>query len=303
MLLQQLITFCRVVETGSFTRAGELLNLSQPAVTRQVAALEDEFGGQLLERQGRSLHLTPSGQVVYHHARQAAAVVEACRAQVAMLSHPDRGHVHVACVTTTGLFTLPSLMAQFNAQYPAARFHVWSGRVADVMDRVLEGESDLGLVTMPVTHPRLDSLPLFRDRVILVAAPHVAQDLPNPIPLEVLAELEMIGYQAPSRFRTLVEATLEQVGVYPQVAMEFDSHEAVKTMVVLGYGAAMVPESAVSAELRSGALVELQVQTLPEIARTTCMLLRRDGGARGPAVTNFIRLVLDHYTGKAAPED
>lgn len=300
MLLQQLVTFCRVVETGSFTRAGELLNLSQPAVTRQVAALEDEFGESLLERQGRALHLTPAGQVVYHHARRAAAVVDSCRSEVAMLSLPDRGHVHVACVTTTGLFTLPALMAEFNARFPAVRFHVWSGRVSSVMDRVLEGESDLGLVTTPVTHPRLDSMPLFKDRVIMVAAPHVAADLADPLPLESLAELQMISYQAPSRFRTLVEAALEQVGVYPQVAMEFDSHEAVKTMVVLGYGVAMVPESAVSTELGAGALREVQVAGLPEIARTTCMLLRRDGGSRSPAVSNFIKLVLDRYTGPAA---
>lgn len=298
MLLQQLITFCRVVESGSFTRAGELLNLSQPAVTRQVAALEDEFGGPLLERQGRALHVTPAGQIVYRHARRAAAVVEACRAEVAMLSHPDRGTINVACVTTTGLFTLPALMAEFNARFPAVRFHVWSGRVAGVMDRVLEGESDLGLVTMPVTHPRLDSLPLFRDRVVLVAAPRVARDLPNPLPLESLAELEMISYQAPSRFRTLVESALEQVGVYPQVAMEFDSHEAVKMMVVMGYGAAMVPESCVGAELKSGALVEIKVENLPEIARTTSMLLRRDGGTAVPAVRNFINLVIDRYSGE-----
>lgn len=301
MILQQLITFCRVVEAGSFTRAGELLNLSQPAVTRQVAALEAEFGTVLLERQGRSLHLTPAGQVVYHHARRAAAVVEACRAEVAMLAHPDRGHISVAAVTTTGLFTLPALMAEFNARFPHVRFHVWSGRVAGVMDRVLEGESDLGLITTPVTHPRLDAVPLFRDRVILVAAPPVAAPLAQPLPLEQLAELEMISYQAPSRFRTLVEAALEQVGVYPQVAMEFDSHEAVKTMVLLGYGVAMVPESAVSAELAAGQLVEVQVQGLPEIARTTCMLLRRDGGSRSPAVANFIKLVLDRYTGRRQP--
>ena len=65
MLLQQLITFARVVELGSFTRAGELLNLSQPAVTRQVAALEREFGTPLVERAGRKIAVTPAGQVVY----------------------------------------------------------------------------------------------------------------------------------------------------------------------------------------------------------------------------------------------
>lgn len=295
MLLQQLITFCRVVEAGSFTRAAELLNLTQPAVTRQVAALEAEFGEPLLDRQGRHFRLTRAGEIVYAHARRAVALVDSARRQVEALNHPEQGQVSIACVTTTGLFTLPGLLAAFTRQYPAVRVRVWSGKIAAVMDRVLDGESDLGLVTMPVTHPRLESVPLFQDRVVLVASPARAADLPQPLTLLDLAGLEMIAYQAPSRFRTLIEAQLESVGIYPQVAMEFDSHEAVKTMVLLGYGVAMVPESTVRSELEAGTLVELRVEGLPAMHRTTCMLLRRDPHPRPRAVENFIRLVQERY--------
>lgn len=301
MYLQQLITFCRVVESGSLTRAGELLNLSQPAVTRQVAALEAEYHSTLLERQGRSLRLTPAGQVVYSHARRILTVLEQSKEAVAALAHPERGQVSIACVTTVGLFTLPALLRSFSEQYPDVRFRIWSGRINGVMDHVLEGEADLGLVTMPVTHPRLDSVPLFRDPVVLVAAPDLAQRLPQPLPLEQLAELEMITYQAPSRFRTVIEAHLEEAGVYPRVAMEFDSHEAVKTMVQLGYGVALVPESAVLDVLESGRLVTLQVQGLPQFARTTSMVLKRDAVGRSPAAANFIRLVLERYGGADLP--
>lgn len=302
MLLQQLITFCRVVEAGSFTRAAELLNLTQPAVTRQVAALEAELGEPLLDRQGRHFRLTAAGEIVYEHARRVVAVVDSARRQVEALSSPEQGQVSIACVTTTGLFTLPSLLAAFSRQYPAVRIRVWSGKIAAVMDRVLDGESDLGLVTMPVTHPRLESVPLFRDRVVLVASPPQAARLPSPLTLAHLAELDMIAYQAPSRFRTLIEAHLETVGVYPRVAMEFDSHEAVKTMVLLGYGVAMVPESTVRAELDSGALIELRVEGLPPLHRITSMLLRRNAAPRARAVENFIRLVLERY-GAVGAED
>ncbi len=127
MMLQHLITFARVVELGSFTRAGELLNLSQPAVTRQVAALEGEFGVPLIERSGRSIAVTPAGQVVYSAARRIAALVERAKIDVVSLSHPERGLVSVAAVTTVGLFTLPGLLAEFRERYPQVRFRVWSG--------------------------------------------------------------------------------------------------------------------------------------------------------------------------------
>lgn len=299
MILQQLITFCRVVETGGFTRAGELMNLSQPAVTRQVAALESDLGTELLDRQGRHLHVTPAGQVVYDYARRIAATVEQCRNEVSALSQPGQGEVTIATVTVVGLFTLPQLLHDFSTLYPRVRYRVWSGRVARVMDLVLDGEAAVGLVTMPVTHPRLDSVPLFKDPVIVVTSPDHVRGLPQPLSLEQFGQLEMISYEAPSRFRTQVEAALEQVGLYPHVTMEFDSHEAVNTMARMGYGVAMVPRSSVARDLEEGSLVELQVTGLPPISRTTSMLLRREHPPRRPAEAEFIRLITERYGGAA----
>ncbi|MFN8556075.1 MAG: LysR family transcriptional regulator [Dehalococcoidia bacterium] len=239
MLLQQLETFARVVELGSFTRAGELLSLSQPAVTRQIAALEREFGAPLVERSGRGIAVTPAGQVVYGAARRVAAQVERARVDVSSLSHPERGVVSVAAVTTVGLFTLPTLLAEFRERYPQVRFQVWSGRTDGVLNRVLDGNADVALLSAPIAHPRLDCTSLFDDPVVLVAAPVVARALPQPLPLERLADLDMILYQSPSRFRTLVEAALDAAGAYPHIAMEFDSHEAVRAAAVAGYGVAM----------------------------------------------------------------
>jgi DNA-binding transcriptional LysR family regulator len=295
MQLQQLQTFNRVAEEGSFTRAAEVLNLSQPAVTRQVAALEAEFGVALIERSGRSFHLTQAGEIVLSYGREISGLAQRVHDEVASLSNPERGQVSVACVTTVGLFTLPRLILEYRRIHPDVRMRVWSGRVAGVLDRLLDGSSDLGLFSSPVMHPRLVSVPLFDDPVVPVAAPQVAQSLPDPLPLERLAELDLIVFEAPSRFRTLVDAALEGAGVYARVAMELDSHEAVRTAVSLGYGVALVPREAVTAELDSGTLVQLDVVGLPPIIRTTSLVLRRRDPGRLPAVTNFISLILDRY--------
>src|SRR6476661_818652 len=117
MLLEQLVTFARVVDVGSFTRAAELLNLSQPSVTRQVALLEREFGVPLMERTGRKLVVTPAGQIVHEHARSVAALIERARSDVASLANPDQGQISVASATTVGLSTLPALLSSFRECY------------------------------------------------------------------------------------------------------------------------------------------------------------------------------------------
>jgi DNA-binding transcriptional LysR family regulator len=295
MILQHLETFVRVVDEGNFTRAGELLNLSQPAVTRQIAALERDLGATLVERGGRGLHLTAMGQSVYQHAHHILAQVEHLKSDVASLADPERGEVSIACVTTVGLFTLPRLLGEYRAAYPNVRLRVWSARADGVLDRLLEGNADLGLTSTPVAHPRLESTPLFEDAIIAVAAPSFAAGLPDPIPLESFSQLDMILFQAPSRFRTHVDAELEQAGVYPRITMEFDSHEAVRTAAQMGYGVGMVPRQAVAAELASGALVELHVAGLPRITRTTCLVVPRRGAPPPPAAANFIQLLLARY--------
>lgn len=294
MLLQQLITFARVVDLASFTRAGELLNLSQPAVTRQVAALEREFGVPLIERAARRLVLTAAGQIVRDHARSIENLVERAREDVSSLANPEEGQVSLAAVTTVGLSTLPALLASFRERYPLVRFRLWSGRTDGVLDRLLGGQADVGLVSAVVAHPRLDCIPLFEDPVVLVAAPEVAVGLPNPIPLEHLPELDMILYESPSRFRTLVDAAFEQAGAYPTVAMEFDSHEAVRSAALAGWGVAMMPLEGVQAEIADGTLRRLRVAGLPPINRTICLTQRR-GAPPLPSVENFVRLILDRY--------
>ena len=299
MILQHLVTFCRVVETGGFSRAGELVGLSQPAVTRQVAALESELGAPLMDRTSRQFRLTPAGELVYERARRLAQGVTELREAVDDLVHHDRGRVTIGAVTTVGLGLLPPILTEFARQYPSVRILVKAGRTTETLERVLHGEIDMAVMTAPVTHPRLRSIALRKDPVVLVASPERAAALPSPLPLEELSQIEMISFQAPSRFRTYVDSILEQHGVYPNMTMEFDSHEAVKMMVELGFGVALVPQSAVQDDLESGRLVKLSVAGLGEISRTTSLIIRKEQEGRHVSAENLMRMVLAHFSVKA----
>ncbi|HEY3368636.1 MAG TPA: LysR family transcriptional regulator [Symbiobacteriaceae bacterium] len=300
MILQHLITFCRVVETGGFSRAGELVGLSQPAVTRQVAALEADLGAPLLDRSSRQFRLTPAGERVFERARRLVAEVGELRESVQDVINHERGRVTIGAVTTVALDVLPPILSEYTRLYPAVRVLVKAGRTADTLERVLQGEIDMAVMTAPVAHARLYSIPLQKDPVVLVCSPERRQSLPDPLPLDELSAVDMISFQTPSRFRTYVDSILEQYGVYPNVTMEFDSHEAVKMMVELGFGVALVPRSAVQDDLDNGRLVQLTVAGLGEISRTTSLLVPRETTGRHPAAENLLRLILAHF--QVSPE-
>jgi DNA-binding transcriptional LysR family regulator len=295
MELYQLETFLAVARERSFTRAGDLLGLTQPAVTRQIAALERDLGVELIERRGRAFGLTAAGRVVQEHAANVIAAAYELRSHLQDLTNPRSGEVSVACVTTVGLRTLPSLIAEFGNRYPDVRVKVWSGRMDGVIDRLLSGQADLGLVSAPVVNPQVVTMPLFDDPVIAVAAPSMAEKLPDPLPLDALNDIDLILFEAPSRFRAIVDGALQNAGVIPRIAMELDSHEAVRAAVLLGRGLALVPEQAVPEDLLSGGLVRIEIEGLPPIIRKTSLVLRRGDNLDVPAVRNFVWLTLARY--------
>ncbi|MFB5083447.1 LysR family transcriptional regulator [Symbiobacterium thermophilum] len=294
MLLQHLTTFCRVVEEGSFTRAAQVLNLTQPSVTKQVGALEDYLQVQLFTRQGKRVHLTPVGELVYDYARQVIHLVQRCEEAVREYRSPGSGSVTVGCVHTIGLFTLPELLAAYVREHPRVKINVKTGNNRETVTMLLHGEVDVGLVTTPQVHERIEVVPLFEDPLVVVAGPSFAADLPPVVSNADLAQLPFIGYVRGARFRMTTDQVLEEMGIQPQFVMEFDNHEAIKTMVALGFGIALEPVSAVQRELISGQLVRLNVPGLPRLSRTTSLILRR-GERRSEAVRAFLSLLEQRY--------
>lgn len=287
MQLQQLAALVRVVDAGGFTRAAEQLGLTQPAVTKQIRQLERELAVPLLKRQRRRVRLTPAGEVLYHYARRIDRLVGEAVQAVASLNAPGHGEVRLGAVSTVGLTALPTVLARFSRQYPDIRVRVQIAEIQENVDHLLAGDLELALVTVPVAHPQIVSVPLYPDPVVLVASPERAARLPHPLPADVLSGLDQISYQAPSRFRQFVDGMLEQHGILPRVIMEFNSHEAVRAMVELGLGVAFMPRSVVAQDVEAGRLTILTVDGLTPMVRVTSLLLLAHG-QRTAAMAHFL---------------
>lgn len=290
MLLQFLITFCRVVDEGSFTRAAESLSLSQPTATKQVQRLEAIFGTQLIDRSQRELTLTPAGEVVYMYAQRVLGTLQKCREDLEALQTPGRGILGIGSVPTITLYTLPRIIESFRAANPLVNLHVRSGTNMEVIDLVLHSDVDIGFTTVPVTHANIVSRPLFRDRIVLACSPQTHAHYEGSVSAAELARIPMIAYERRSHFRSFISSSFEAAGISPNIVMEFDSHEAVKTMVQLGLGIAMVPESVIHDDLKEGRLATLQIEGFGPLERTTSAIIRRDRH-QTQALTDFLRLL------------
>lgn len=291
MLFSQLQTFVRIVDLGSLTAAADRSHLSQPAVSRQLKALEEDLGTQLCTRRGRVVAPTPAGEIVYQFAQRMQALARELRHTVETVSAPESGDITVACVDTVALYTLPKILAPFSERFPSIRVHVKTGPIRLTVDRLLQHEADFALTTVPVANPKLVCRPLFDDPVTLVAAPRLVARLPAELTPNDLSQVPMIAYEVGTNFRAFVDAALDASGIHPHVVMEFDGHEAVRTMVSLGLGAAFVPESTVRNDLQSGQLVRLTAHGLPDLSRTTCLLLLRSEHPK-PAAEHFLQEIM-----------
>ncbi len=294
MLLVHLKTFIRIVESGSLTRAAEQLNLTQPAVTKQLAQLEEEFHTQLLVRQGRKFYMTPTGEVFYHYAKRVLLAVDQTYEAIEEMERPGQGEIHIAAVATVAVFSLPQVLSGFTRNFPHLRVRVKIGEIQENLDGVVKGEQAVGLVTVPIIHEQIDSIPLFSDPVRLVVSPQRARELPATVNLQDVAQMEFISYQTPSRFRSYVDGVLEQHGVIPKVLMEFNSHDVIKSMVKVGLGAAMVPDSVVRDDIFRGELHALNVENLPPIMRTTSLIVLKDP-PRTAALRALLETFVTHY--------
>lgn len=281
-MLHLLETFCAVVAAGSLNRAAEALHLTQPAVTKQIRSLERELGVQLLLRGPQGVSLTPVGRQIHHHARRALAAARACRRVAAEWNAPDRGRLVVGAGLTLTLFTLPPVIAAFRRRHPAVQVEVRTGGSRETLEALLNYEVDLALVTSPVAHGELQVTPLFRDPLVLAAAPGHPVAAGPAVTTAALADAALIGFTRGSGLRQYTDQVLEARGVAPQVVMEFDSIEAIKTMVALNLGVALLPWSAVREDANHGRLAALPVADWPDAGRTIALVSRRDGYLTAP---------------------
>jgi DNA-binding transcriptional LysR family regulator len=282
MNLNHLAVFHAVAQTGSMTRGAERLDVSQPAVSKQVRELERALGVHLFDRIGRRVHLSQAGELLADYARRLFALAHEAEGAMADVRAVGRGRLVIGASTTVGTYLLPGVVAAFWRRHPGVELLVEIGNTEQVHRRLAGHELDLGLTEGLIEEEELDAEVFHQDELVMIAAPgHRLAGQPR-VPLSAVREEPFILREPGSGTRAVEERALARLKLPARVVMALSSTEAIKRVVAEGVGLAIVSRLSVRAECAAGTLAVLPVAG-PRIERAL-HLVRRKGRRDGPAL-------------------
>ena len=170
MDFDHLTTFLEISKLGSFSRAGQKLFRSQPAVSAQIRQLEQEYGQKLFDRVGKTVKLTAAGEALIVYANRLLNLKEESLRAVSDLSSSPRGTLNIGANEATCLYVLPDLFAAYHRQFPAVQISIYRNFSRKVIEKIEDGTVDVGIVTLPVKSPSLKIHSIFRDRLMLMVS-------------------------------------------------------------------------------------------------------------------------------------
>ena len=289
MNLNHLAIFHAVAEAGSMTLGAEALDISQPAVSKQVQELERALGVHLFDRIGRRVHLSQAGEILAGYARQLFALAREAESAIADLRAVGKGRLVVGASTTIGAYLLPGVLAEFRRRHPNVELLVEIENTEQVHRRLAWLELDVGLTEGFVEEEDLEAEVFHRDELVVIAAPGHRLARKPRVPVSALREEPFVLREPGSGTRSVEERALARLKLPVRVAMALGSTEAIKRVVAEGVGLAIVSRLAVRAECAAGTLAVLPVAGL-RMPRPL-HLVRRRGRRDGPALQAFCTIL------------
>ena len=285
MNLNHLAIFHAVAQTGSMTLGAGRLDISQPAVSKQVQELERVLGVHLFDRIGRRVCLSQAGEILADYAGRLFALAHEAEEAMADVRAVGRGRLVIGASTTIGTYLLPGVVAEFWRRHPGVELLVEVENTEQVHRRLAVLELDVGLTEGFVEEVELDAEVFHRDELVVIAPPgHRLAGNPR-VPLSALQEEPFVLREPGSGTRAVEERALARLKLPVRVAVALGSTEAIKRVVAEGVGLAIVSKLAVHAECAAGTLAVLPVAGL-RIERPL-HLVRRKGRRDGPALQAF----------------
>lgn len=286
--LHQLKIFQTVVANVSYSRAADRLGISQPAVSMQLAKLEEFLGLKLLVQQGRQISLTEAGQTMARYADRLFEVHDAALRAMEDIRSLRRGRLRLAASSTPGAYLLPAVVAAFRAEYPGAEVSLRISNTSQAVRMVADGTVDLAAIGEPPADApaEVEYQPLCADRLtVVVSGAHPWAERAAISPAELAAE-PLILREAGSSTREVLDRRLADLGLKARPSLELALTDAVREAAAAGLGPAVLSGWAVRTELQTGRLRAVAVCGL-SLERTLHLALL-PWGDPGPLVSAFM---------------
>ncbi|NBD26174.1 LysR family transcriptional regulator [Paenibacillus glycinis] len=294
-MLEELNMFAVVVEQSSMNKASAALNLSQPALSRKIAKLEQELGALLFRRIGKRLELTRIGQLTYDYAVEAGQQHLRFLKLLAEYKHTGRTTFTIGASLTTLQTSLPDLIQALTAHSPELDIKAITGKTHEIVTLVREHKADLGIVASRIDDAQLNCVPLFDDHLVLVLPRnHLIMEKHAPV-ITDLNGLPMILFSKGTWYRILTDELFEKYRLLPDVRMEIDSFEAILRLLHTCRAATLLPKSYLRPQMLADN--DLQVVPIPELeeSKRTTSLIFDHSESMSPAVRLWIDEMASHY--------
>lgn len=284
-----LAVFHAVAETGSVSRAGERLMVSQPAVSKQLAQLERSLKTTLVDRLPRGVRLTAAGEALASYARRIFGLADEAERALGELAGVRRGRLAVAATPMIGVYWLPGILVKYRRAYPGVEMRMEVHPTVTIARLLMEGAVDVGLAESAVEEEGIEAKAFMKDRMVAIAAKGHRLARKRSVSAEELCREPFVVREVGSGSKSLVERALAAQGLKVEPAMSLGSTEAIKRAVMEGVGVAIVSGLAVQMEVAAGKLVEVKVKGLS--VERPLYLLKARGKTESAAVGAFVEMV------------
>jgi DNA-binding transcriptional LysR family regulator len=289
MQIESLKVFCDLAETESFTKAAQINNVTQSAVSQQISSLERQFKSLLIERSKKKFRLTREGQVLYDYSKQIIQTYDGLHSKLQEIKDIISGTIRVATIYSIGLHDLPPYIKRFLKDYPTVHVHVEYRRANQVYEDVFSNVVDLGLVAYPTKDSKLEIVPLRRDPLVLICHPQHPLAKLKSIKLKAIADQKFVGFEPDIPTRKAIDKVLKDQMVEVKTVMEFDNIETVKRAVEIDAGVSIVPQGTIGQEISKQTLAAVAIEDA-ELYRPLAAIYKK-GKVLSPAMRQFINIL------------
>ena len=292
MRLEQLEAFAEVARLRSVSRAADALFVTQPTLTARLKSLERELDTTLFVRSQRGMRLSDAGRAFLPYAERTLDTVSSGRRLLAELARGEAGQLALGAAPAVSTYVLPRILTRFRSTHPKVSLAVRTGHSEEVLELVLREQVQVGL-GRALHHPEVEAIPLYEDELVLVADPKHPFAEQAAIGPDRMTEVQLILFDRTSSYHRLTFEFFQQVGALPRGVMELDNIDAAKKMVEQGLGVALLPHTAVAAELEAGSLKAVTLADAAFPKRRIVIFRRRGAGQVSGALEAFLECLSD----------
>lgn len=275
MDISELEVLVIVADEKSFSRAAKTLNKTQPAISQAIKRLEAEVGETLFDRSSKEGLLTPAGEVLLDFAKRMLNLRRTAKTAIRDLKELQHGKVTISANEHTVFFLLP-VITEFKKRFPLIKIEVQRGVASRIPKEIIARGVELGVVSFKPQDSSVKAMPVGNDELVLIVSPKHQLAKKEIVSIKDLGTETFIAHNAPSPYREMVIEKFRKHKVPLNIAVEMPSLEAIKKLVVLDAGVALVPKLSAQTEIESGGLKGLAVKEM-KFVRQLNIVYRRNG--------------------------